>query len=201
MIDKNHNRKRRNILDSKEAALKLVTTLLNHFFHSQKNRITEACSRNATFICKAPRGKRGKAGPQGPKGEKGDKGHHGPRGPPGLPGIRGIKGERGLQGPPGPTLAKPRITVRPTSTTIVSKGHATFYCEAVGNPKPDITWNVNNKAVSNEHARFKIQNGGLEIRNVSEIDQQASIGCLAQSIMGQDKANATLIVNSKLRSF
>ena len=201
LIEKIYGRKRRSILYSKEDATKLVTALVNHIYHSQNSRMTGACDRNGTIICKAPRGKRGKAGPRGQKGEKGDKGDPGLLGPPGVPGIRGIKGEEGPQGPPGPALEKPKISVRPVNVTIVSKSHATFYCEAIGNPKPDITWSVNEEMISNQQKRFKIQNGGLEIRGVSEVDQQATIGCRASSIVGEEKAYATLTVNSKLKLY
>ena len=140
---------------------------------------------------------RGKAGPRGLKGQKGDTGRPGLRGPPGLLGTHGIKGDRGPRGPPGPPLQKPIITVSPVNTTVISKATAIFYCEAKGNPQPELVWSVNGQQVKRDHERFQVKSGNLEIRNVSETDQQANIVCSAKSILGEERLDATLTVHSK----
>lgn len=104
----------------------------------------------------------------------------------------------GPRGPPGPPLEKPIIAVGPMNTTIISQSTAIFYCEATGNPQPDLVWSVNGEPVKKDHERFKVKSGKLEVRSVSETDQQANIVCSAKSIMGEDSQIAKLTVHSKL---
>lgn len=191
-------RVRRHIKPDADIALHTIIATLVRYYQNKGSRPSGICNRNGTVICKAPRGKRGKAGPRGAKGPKGDTGPSGLRGPPGLSGTRGIKGDMGPRGPPGPPLEKPIIAVGPMNTTIISQSTAIFYCEATGNPQPDLVWSVNGEPVKKDHERFKVKSGKLEVRSVSETDQQANIVCSAKSIMGEDSQIAKLTVHSKL---
>ena len=98
---------------------------------------------NATLVCKkGERGPRGKAGPRGLKGDMGSKGERGlpgPKGPRGADGGLGQKGQKGDPGPRGMSITKPHIITKLNKTvTKPESSNVTLFCEANGNPQPDI---------------------------------------------------------------
>ena len=157
----------------------------------------ELC-RNATLVCKkGERGPRGKSGPRGYKGEigaKGDRGFSGPQGQIGPTGAIGRKGQKGDPGQAGKSLEEPHILspiqaqiMKPTSKNL------SLYCEASGNPQPNIRWQFDKQIVDSRYS-FPVK-GGLMISNISKNDE-GSIQCIAESILGKDVSETELIVHT-----
>ena len=193
-------RVRRGIQKNSQPILRALNQLKFHIFqHMKHDIIDKGVCNNVTLICKkGERGSRGKSGPRGYKGEvgdKGDRGESGPRGLIGLPGAIGLKGQKGDPGQPGKSLVKPRI-VTPLQTRITKpeSKNLSLYCEASGNPQPNIRWQFD-KQVINSRYTFPVK-GGMMISNVKKSDE-GSIQCIAESIMGKDRSETKLIVNTK----
>ena len=154
--------------------------------------------KNVSLVCKkGERGPRGSAGPRGFKGDsgsKGDKGGAGQKGQRGPPGAIGQKGQKGDRGQPGASLEKPRIlTQLQASVTEIESDNLTLFCEASGNPPPNIRWDFDSQIVNSRYT-FPVK-GGLLIANVSRGDE-GRIRCIAENIMGKDVSKTKLIVHS-----
>ena len=65
----------------------------------------------------------------------------------------------------------PRLTLRPSDTTITEGNNATFHCIATGNPTPQITWTKDGKAVST----------GETLSFVTDRNQSGEYWCLAEN--------------------
>eukprot|EP00794_Sanderia_malayensis_P002456 gene2456-2829_t len=172
----------------------------NNLFNAFFNKEMQAPFCNKTFVCIGKRGRRGKAGPRGMKGNRGPKGPPGAKGdigPSGPAGIKGAKGDIGPRGPPGLSIEKTRITMKPSDASVVQGTSAKFTCEAKGNPKPDISWFHNKRKIKSDDKNIKIiDNIGLEIENVL-VNDNGTITCVADNIIGKDKTSAQLIVLTK----
>eukprot|EP00794_Sanderia_malayensis_P014384 gene14384-15883_t len=144
------------------------------------------------------RGPRGKAGPRGYKGNKGDPGVRGPRGPVGDRGDKGPKGHpgrKGEKGQKGRSVAAPKIITPPANQTVLSSGYATFTCEAMGNPEPEVILQLKGKNWINKRYE-RIAKGMLAINDVQLADR-GIVECIAKSIIGEDRRLAHLTVNVK----
>ncbi len=150
------------------------------------------------------RGRRGKSGPRGIKGDKGDNGLKGDIGPVGASGRTGAKGQKGakgvagLKGSKGDQVEVPKINAPPANQTVLLPGHATFTCEASGNPKPEISLIPKGKNKDSRYETFG--EGTLSINNVKFADRGV-IECVAKSVLGEDRKSANLIVNGELIMF
>eukprot|EP00794_Sanderia_malayensis_P006842 gene6842-7610_t len=144
------------------------------------------------------RGPRGKAGPRGYKGNKGDPGVRGPRGPVGDRGDigpRGHPGRKGEKGQKGRSVAAPKIITPPANQTVLSSGYATFTCEAIGNPEPEVILQLKGKNWINKRYE-RIAKGMLAINDVQFADR-GIVECIAKSTIGEDRRLAHLTVNVK----
>ena len=158
----------------------------------------ETC-RNVTLVCeKGERGPRGKAGPRGYKGEigtKGDRGGAGRKGERGVDGVRGQKGQKGERGPHGKSIEKPKIVTKFVKyLELRETRNLTLFCEADGNPLPDIRWEFDKRKVDSRY-KFPIR-GAMSISNVSRGDE-GRIGCVAENILGKDASETNLVVHTK----
>ena len=158
---------------------------------------------NATLVCKkGERGPRGKAGPRGLKGDvgsKGERGLPGPKGPRGADGGLGQKGQKGDPGPQGMSITKPHIITKLDKTVNKPKSsNVTLFCEANGNPQPDIRWEFGKQKVDMRYT-FPTR-GALFISNITRHDD-GRIQCIAESIMGKDITETRLIVHTKPKVF
>ena len=151
---------------------------------------------------KGEKGDRGKAGPVGPKGKTGLKGDMGPEGPRGLAGTKGDrgnsgpKGQKGEKGNNGRSIFSPVIVSPPKSVQVSDRRNVTFFCEADGNPTPNIKWQF--EPGREDKARYKlIGDNGLTIYGVKDEDS-GQIMCIASNILGTEKRNASLNVLGKI---
>ena len=184
-------------------ALRFQLLRLKHEERRLVNLISEGLMKqelceNATLVCKkGKRGPRGKPGPVGLKGEvgsKGDRGAVGPQGQAGPPGIIGLKGEKGDPGQPGKSIQKPRILTRlQTRISQPESNNLTLFCEASGNPPPEIRWQFGTKTMNSKYT-FPVK-GGLMISNLSKSDE-GPIRCIAENILGKDVSETNLIVHT-----
>ena len=163
---------------------------------------TRQC-KNLTLVCKnGERGPRGKAGPRGIKGDmgiKGERGLPGPKGPKGADGGLGQKGQKGDPGPPGMSITKPHIMTQLNKTvTKPESSNVTLFCEANGNPQPDIRWEFGKQKADMRYT-FPTR-GALFISNITRHDA-GHMQCIAESIMGKDVIETRLIVHTKPKVF
>ena len=154
---------------------------------------------NVTLVCKkGERGPRGKAGPRGIKGDMGSKGERGllgPKGPKGADGGLGQKGQKGDPGQPGKSISKPHIMTQLNKTvTKPESSNVTLFCEANGNPQPDIRWEFDKQKVDMRYT-FPTR-GALFISNITRHDD-GHMQCIAENILGKDVTAARLIVHTK----
>ena len=199
-------RVKRDVNEKSKSILRTVSRLRFHFLRLLKdNWVKQDNCRNATLVCKkGERGPRGKAGPRGLKGEigakgergtKGEGGVSGPKGERGPSGATGQKGEKGDPGPPGMSIQKPKIVTSFTKEIIKRESdNLTLFCEANGNPRPDIRWGVDEKKIDSRYT-FPIR-GALAISSVKK-DDQGRIKCIAENILGKDAMETKLVVHSK----
>ena len=83
------------------------------------------------------------------------------------------------------------VTQRPSSTTVVAGGNITLYCNATGNPTPNITW-------TKDGSPTVLYQG--ESYNIVIIEKQAAgdYTCTAWNGVGETKnATATVTVHCK----
>lgn len=153
----------------------------------RQNNKTRECRK---IVCK---GQKGDRGPRGPKGDIGYTKYAGAV----TKAEKGQKGDTGPRGLPGPSLEKPSIVERPADVTGREGDSALFTCNSRGNPKPDLSWTVNGKAIKNTDERIKmVGNGRLQITNLQASDS-GTVGCTAKNFFGEVSATAELNVNSK----
>ena len=208
-----HMRVRKSIAAHSLASFKSLKALrLQIFRHMNEGRqlmmllngalMAKEYCQNMTFVCqKGERGPRGKAGPRGYKGEigaKGDKGVAGAMGQRGPQGAVGIKGQKGDAGPPGQSIEKPKIVTTAKREIIRNESsNLTLFCEASGNPRPDIRWQFDSK---NINSRYEFPGpGALSISNIDRNDS-GRIMCIAENILGRDDMETRLIVHTKPRA-
>ena len=160
--------------------------------------IGECSCKNVSLVCKkGERGPRGSAGPRGFKGDsgsKGDRGVSGQKEQTGPPGAIGQKGQKGDRGEPGTLLEKPHILIQlQASVTKIESDNMTLFCEASGNPPPNIRWEFDSQIVNSRYT-FPLK-GGLLIAIVSKGDE-GRIRCIAESVLGKDVSKTKLIVHT-----
>ncbi len=122
----------------------------------------------------------------------------GPLGRNGAKGQKGAKGDAGLKGSKGDQVKVPKIITPPADQTVLSPGRATFTCEAIGNPKPEISLILKGK--KNDSRYETVGEGNLSIDNVTFADR-GLIECVVKSVLGEDRKTANLIVNGKFFVF
>ena len=88
------------------------------------------------------------------------------------------------------------MTISPASVTVTKHQTATFYCSAVGNPKPSISWNKLNGSDLMKVNRSG-QHDKLEIKNATFIDSGKYV-CKARNVLGQDQRTAELYVEGEI---
>ena len=204
-----HTRVRKSIAERSQASFNSVKSLRLQIFRliSEQRRLMmllngdlmkrEHCE-NVTLVCrKGERGPRGKAGPRGYKGDmgaKGDRGATGAIGQRGPQGAIGIKGQKGDPGPPGQSIEKPKIVTTAEREIIRNESsNLTLFCEASGNPRPDIRWQFDSKNID---SRYKVPGpGALSISNINRNDS-GRITCIAENILGRDDIETRLIVHT-----
>ena len=190
---------RRGIQKNSQSILSTLNTLKSQIFRLTRNDIPDkgVCN-NVTLVChKGERGPRGKSGPRGYKGDigrKGDRGASGPHGKIGLPGVIGPKGQKGDRGQPGKSIEKPRIlTPLEVRITKAEASNVSLFCNASGNPPPNIQWQFGKQIVNSRYA-FPVK-GGILISNVRKSDE-GIIKCIAENILGKDVSETELIVHT-----
>ena len=88
------------------------------------------------------------------------------------------------------------MTISPTSVTVAKHQTVTFYCSAVGNPKPSISWSTLNGSDLVKANRNGEQDK-LEIKNATYIDSGKYV-CTARNVLGQDMKTAELFVEGEI---
>ena len=130
---------------------------------------------------------------------KGERGLPGPKGPKGADGRMGQKGQKGDPGPPGMSITKPHIITKLDKTvTKPESSNVTLFCEANGNPQPDIRWEFDKQKVDSRYS-FPTR-GALFISNITRHDD-GRIQCIAENILGKDVIETRLIVHTKPKVF
>ena len=111
-------------------------------------------------------------------------------------GDAGDPGHPGPKGEPGESISTPRVTISPASATVTKHQTAKFYCSAVGNPKPSISWSKLNSS-----DLVKVNRNGqqdkLEIKNAAYIDS-GKYACTARNVLGQDMRTVELFVEGEI---
>ena len=193
-------RVRRGIHKSNRPIWSTLNTLKSQIVRLMRNDLVDkgVCN-NVTMVCKkGERGPRGKSGPRGFKGNvgrKGDRGAIGPQGKVGPPSAIWQKGQKGDPGQPGRSLEKPRIlTPLQTRITKPESTNLSLYCDASGNPQPNIRWQFVKQIIDWRYT-FPVK-GALMISGVHKNDE-GSIQCIAESIMGKDVSETELVVHTK----
>ncbi|KXJ06011.1 Peroxidasin-like protein [Exaiptasia diaphana] len=173
----------------------------NHILNLTASQFCQAPDKICTRgVPEEQRGRRGGPGPKGTKGLPGKYGKQGLRGPPGL---KGQKGDIGNPGPPGLTagpkgergeqVSEPSVLISPSTLTVTQNQTAAFNCNALGNPKPKITWKKESGKQIN-FAKTRIDKSGLlEISDVDENDA-GNYTCSAKSVLGEDANTVVLLV-------
>ena len=88
------------------------------------------------------------------------------------------------------------MTISPASVTVTKHQTATFYCSAVGNPKPSISWSKLNGSDQMRVNRSG-QQDKLEIKNAAYIDS-GKYACTARNVLGQDQRTVELFVEGEI---
>jgi hemicentin len=90
----------------------------------------------------------------------------------------------------------PHFTSVPTSTTLLNGSHLEWCCEAVGNPKPSISWFKNGeKLESDPDTYIVIKNGGTRLTLTSvNPSQSGQYTCKANNSMREESTVAVLFV-------
>uniref|UniRef100_T1JHT9 Ig-like domain-containing protein n=1 Tax=Strigamia maritima TaxID=126957 RepID=T1JHT9_STRMM len=92
----------------------------------------------------------------------------------------------------------PEILIRPQDQTVATGGIVSFFCSAIGNPKPQIEWRKNGKRVSNvRYMVIEMPNGSvLRIEPVRVTRDEAKYECVAENGAGDAvSAEAVLTVH------
>ncbi|KAK3748599.1 hypothetical protein QZH41_005226 [Actinostola sp. cb2023] len=152
---------------------------------------------------RGPRGRRGKHGPRGSKGRPGIPGHpgkhgkqgmmglQGSRGPQGIQGNRGDKGSPGPRGPPGLSISQPDVIVTPPSLNVNVNQSASFFCSASGNPKPELSWELDGKGIL---SKWVVDRKGRFYINYTRYIDAGVMTCVAKNLLGTMRKNVTLEV-------
>ena len=101
-----------------------------------------------------------------------------------------------------PLLVAPDISVAEPSVTVVEGGTATLTCLATGDPVPVQTWSQNgNRLISG--GRYQISSDGrvLTVQGVMEAQDEGMFTCHASNMAGNDSADITLNVLSKMLKY
>ncbi|XP_020708529.1 tyrosine-protein phosphatase Lar isoform X6 [Athalia rosae] len=94
----------------------------------------------------------------------------------------------------------PEILRRPISQQVKAGGIASFYCDARGDPQPQIQWRKNGKKLTQSQPRYLVQSypGGafMRIEPVRDVRDDATYECVAENGVGDAvSAEAQLVVH------
>ena len=108
--------------------------------------------------------------------------------------ILGSPGHPGPKGEPGESISLPTVTVTPPSLTVTQNQTASFYCLAVGNPRPRVSWSKTSGAgLLNMNGRQDM----LEIRKTSYNDSGEYV-CTATNLLGKVQKVVKLFVEGEI---
>ena len=108
--------------------------------------------------------------------------------------ISGAAGHPGPKGEPGESISLPAVTVTPPSLTVTQNQTASFYCSAVGNPRPRVSWSKTSGAgLLNMNGRQDM----LEIRKSSYNDSGEYV-CTATNLLGKVQKAVKLFVEGEI---
>ena len=103
----------------------------------------------------------------------------------------GAVGPRGITGDP----SLPVVLVSLNTQTVTENQTATFYCSAIGNPQPTVTWTKVNGSLRD--GSVKVGNGRrLDIIH-STFNDSGEYKCTAVNILGRDEKIVKLIVGGE----
>ena len=108
--------------------------------------------------------------------------------------ISGAAGHPGPKGEPGESISLPAVTVTPPSLTVTQNQTASFFCSAVGNPRPRVSWSKTSGAgLLNMNGRQDM----LEIRKTSYNDSGEYV-CTATNLLGKVQKVVKLFVEGEI---
>ncbi|WKY10685.1 hypothetical protein Q1695_002781 [Nippostrongylus brasiliensis] len=87
----------------------------------------------------------------------------------------------------------PQFTIKPRNLQVVENEPARFECALVGNPKPKVTWYINDNQALHGH-RYKLNYDGLHYLTINNcrISDAGEIVCIARNSEGEVQERCTL---------
>ena len=108
--------------------------------------------------------------------------------------ISGAPGHPEPKGEPGESISLPAVSVTPPSLTVTQNQTALFYCSAVGNPRPRVSWSkTSGGGLLNMNGRQDM----LEIRKTSYNDSGEYV-CTATNLLGKVQKFVKLFVEGEI---
>ncbi|ETN87097.1 hypothetical protein NECAME_01255 [Necator americanus] len=93
---------------------------------------------------------------------------------------------------------KPQFTIKPRALQVIENEPARFECALIGNPRPKVTWYINNNQALHGH-RYKLNYDGLHYLTISNcrISDAGEILVIARNSEGEVQSTCTLDIFQK----